>query len=106
MLGSAQRRHAIGLIALVLLATGGILHWRTNGSSGAMHDLRAACLRIGPLMAAIWLAYPQLRRVPVWLWYTLPVVVLALALRPKWLLVLVPLIAVVAIFMPRVRPGR
>jgi len=72
-----------------------------------MNDLEAACLRIGPLLAVIWLAYEQLKRIPVWLWCTLPVIVLVAATRLRWMLwLLVPLIVAVAILKPRVRPRR
>jgi hypothetical protein len=97
VLGPAWRRHAIGVIAVVLLVTGGVLYCTTDGTSNAINDLEATCLRIGPLLAVIWLAYDQLKRVPVWLWCTLPVILVVLATRPRWLLVLVPLIVAAAV---------
>jgi hypothetical protein len=102
----AYRRHAIGIIALALMATGGILYF-TPDKSVVMTDLAAACLRIGPLLAALWLAYDHLKRVPVWVWCTLPVFVLLTATRLRWMLwLLVPLIAALAILKPRARPRR
>ena len=71
-----------------------------------MNDLEAACLRIGPILVVIWLAYEQLKRIPVWLWCTLPVLLLALATRPRMLLVLVPLVVAAAILKPKVWPRR
>ena len=105
MLGPAWRRHAIGIIAVVLLATGAIVPYVLEESPGTI-DLKATCLRIGPLLAVIWLAYEQLKRIPVWLWCTLPVIVVVLATRPRWLLVLVPLLVAAAILKPRVWPRR
>ena len=105
MLGPAWRRHAIGIIAVVLLATGAIVPYVLEESPGTI-DLKATCFRIGPLLAVIWLAYEQLKRIPVWLWCTLPVIVVVLATRPRWLLVLVPLLVAAAILKPRVWPRR
>lgn len=107
VLRPAQRRHAIGILAVVLLVLGVVLYFTTDKTSSAMNDLEAACLRIGPLLAVIWLAYEQLKRIPVWLWCTLPVIVLVAATRLRWMLwLLVPLIVAVAILKPRVRPRR
>jgi hypothetical protein len=102
----AYRRHAIGIIALVLMVIGGVLYF-TPEKSSTLTDLEAACLRIGPLLAALWLAYDHLKRVPVWLWCTLPVIVLLAATRLRWMIwLLVPLIVAAAILKPRARPRR
>jgi hypothetical protein len=90
---------------VVLLATGAIVPYVLEESPGTI-DLKATCFRIGPLLAVIWLAYEQLKRIPVWLWCTLPVIVVVLATRPRWLLVLVPLLVAAAILKPRVWPRR
>lgn len=90
---------------MVLLATGAIVPYVLEESPGTI-DLKATCFRIGPLLAVIWLAYEQLKRIPVWLWCTLPVIVVVLATRPRWLLVLVPLLVAAAILKPRVWPRR
>ena len=92
---------------MVLLAIGAVLYFRADKSSVVMADLEATCLRIGPLLVAIWLAYEQLKRIPVWLWCTLPVIVLVAATRMRWALwLLVPLIVAAAILKPRVWPRR
>ncbi len=103
MIGSAYRRHAIGIIALVLLATGAIVPF-TMEESPATKDLEAACWRIGPLLVAVWLAYEQLKRVPIWLWLALPVLILVVARWPRTLWVVIPLLVAVAILKPRMRP--
>jgi len=105
VLGPAWRRHAIGIFAVVLLVTGAIVPFVLEESPGTK-DLEATCFRIGPLLAVIWLAYEQLKRIPVWLWCTLPVIVLVLATRPRWLWVLLPLLVAAAILKPRVWPRR
>lgn len=95
-----MRRHAIGAISLVLLGiAAGFLIWPPTGPNG--QDLESACLRVGAVMAVIWLAYQHLERVPAWLWFALPVFLLALARRPQMLLFLIPLGIVLAILRPR-----
>jgi hypothetical protein len=100
-----MRRHATGVIALVLLV---LAAWffvsPPTGPVG--QELQAAFARIGVVMAVIWLAYDQLKRVPGWLLWTLPVFVVVLAFRPRYLLILVPVVIALAILRPRVRPGR
>ncbi len=91
----------------MLLATGGALYFRADRSSVVVADLEATCLRIGPLLVAIWLAYEQLKRIPVWLWCALPAIVLLAATRLRWMLwLLVPLLVAAAILKPRVWPRR
>ncbi len=95
-----MRRHAVGLIAIVLVALAVALPYWVEESPNSQ-ELRAACLRIGTVMVILWLAYDQLRLVPIWLWFTFPGLLLVAARRPKWLLLLIPLLAVAAILKPR-----
>ncbi len=63
--------------------------------------LGAACLRVGLMMAILWFAQPQLRNFPRWLVTTI-VVVLLIAMRwPKFLLLALPVIAVMWLLRPR-----
>jgi hypothetical protein len=95
-----MRRYAIGAIALVLLlGAAGLQFCPWNDANAA--DLESACLRIGAVMAVVWLAYQHLEKMPAWLWFVLPVFVLVIARRPRWLLFLIPLAIVLAILRPR-----
>jgi hypothetical protein len=88
----------------LLLIAGGFVIWPPSGPTE--QEFQAACGRIGAVMVLVWLAYEQLRRVPRWLWWTFPVLFTALALRPRWLLLLVPLVIALAILGPRSNPRR
>lgn len=88
------------------MTIGGVLYFTPGEKSNALTTLESDCLRLGPLLAVVWLAYEQLKRVPVWLWCTLPVILVVLATRPKWLWLLLPLIVAAAILKPRVWPRR
>ena len=95
-----MRRHAIAVIALVLLLAAGILWIRPLGYHW-YEPLKSACSRLGPFMAVLWLAYPEVKRLPPWLLGTIPVLVVILAVRPKWLLIAVPIIIALAILKPK-----
>jgi hypothetical protein len=80
-------RPTIGISALLLLAIGAALEvwW----SSDAMQPWIAACIRVGSVLAVLWLAYPQVSRVPAWLIAVgigLVFVALAFARKPQVLI--------------------
>jgi hypothetical protein len=95
-----MRRRAIGLIAIVLLVIAVVMQigqWQDPNAT----DLESACLRIGAVMAVMWLAYEHLHRVPAWAWFTLPVFLVALARRPQWLVFLIPLAIALSLLRPK-----
>ena len=59
-----MKRQVVGLLALGMLAAAGSL-WLSAGDDARAWS--AALLRIGVVLAALWLALPQLRTVPRWL---------------------------------------
>jgi hypothetical protein len=99
---SSWRRYALGGLSLALLA-GAVALTIWPPERVEWMELKSACWRIGLLCAVFWLAFHQLRRIPVWLWAMLPVALIVLARRPQWLLFLVPLLLVIAILKPRRR---
>ncbi len=98
-----MRRTAIGLIALVLLATATALWAASVSGYEAFHG---ACARVGAVMAVAWLAYDQIARLPTWILAAVPALLVILAIRPKWLLVAIPLVIAIAILKPRRKPKR
>jgi len=97
-----MRRIAIGIIAIVLFV--GAAYFHAYPAEGAFWtQLEAACWRVGALMAVIWLAYPEVARLPGWLLGTVPILGIFLALRPKYLLIAVPIVIAMAILKPRAR---
>jgi len=100
------RRHLIGLLGILLLCSGLVLTLARPSWEG-MESFRAAALRLGPFLVVIWLGFPQLQRLPSWLFWTFPVLLLVLAFRPRWFLVLLPLLLALVIINPyRSRSGR
>ena len=55
-------------------------------------------------MAVLWLAYPQVKRLPAWLLGAIPLLVVILAVRPKWFLILLPIVIALAYLNPKRSP--
>jgi hypothetical protein len=98
-----MNRTALGAIAalLVLLA---VLLWSFGSGEIGTTQLVAAALRSGALLGVLWLALPELRRVPSWLLFAILAVVLVLALRPKLFLFACAAVLILAFLRPRHRP--
>ena len=99
-----MHRPTVGIIALVLIGLALLLTfgpWTPVGSEGWL----AACWRIGVVMCLLWLAHPQLERLPGWI--AVPIIgsLLLAAWRPKLLLVGLVIFFAMAILRPRKRPG-
>jgi len=95
-----MNRTAVGIIALVLLLTSLGLFIFPVGDQASVW--MAACLRVGGLMAVVWLAHPQLSYAPRWLLFivVLGVSVLMVIKQPRALIFL----AAIFIVLARLRP--
>ncbi|MGI9474952.1 MAG: hypothetical protein ACR2NZ_25700 [Rubripirellula sp.] len=87
------RRTMVLVISIVLLVTFAVVSWRF-GNQGSAKFVAAATGRIGLVMAALWLAWPSLRRPASWLppgFAVIGVVALAvLAAQPRLIVVAIP----------------
>jgi hypothetical protein len=77
-----SQRTKIGWLALLLLCAGAALLTGIAGSQSTV--IAAALLRVGVVLAALWLAYADLSRVPARLWIAGVAALLVLAIRPRW----------------------
>ena len=59
--------------------------------------LKSACSRLGPCMAVLWLAYPEVKRLPGWVWAIIPLLLLLIAWRRVAFLYALPFIIALAI---------
>jgi hypothetical protein len=100
-----MRRHAVGIIA-VLLLLGAVAFWIWPAEGEGHPALEAACWRVGALMAVLWAAWPDIGRLPRWMAWAIPVLVVLLALRPRWFLLAIPILIVLAILKPRTTSRR
>jgi hypothetical protein len=99
-----MRRHLIGIIAVALLMLAAIA---TVWPSGApfWEFCQSMSWRLGAVMAFWWLAYPEAVKLPVWLWFVLPALLVALLMKgPARWLILVLLAAMVMLTMLKPRP--
>jgi len=99
------RRHMIGIIAIVLLLAAAAL-WIWPLDVDWHEPLKAACSRLGPCMAVLWLAYPEVKRLPPWLLATIPALVVVLAVRPRWFLIALPIVIALAVLRPKGPPRK
>jgi hypothetical protein len=74
-------RAKIGWLALALVAVGALMLARAADSESAFAP---ACLRVGVVLGALWLAYAELARVPARLWGAGAAALLIVAVRPRW----------------------
>lgn len=101
-----MERHRVGILAVVLLVIGGVLEFSGLAESG-YQQWSAACVRIGILLAVMWLALPQLGlwSSKVFLFGTLFLAVV-LAVRPKLFIFALVAVIVVAVLRPRMKKLR
>jgi len=97
---SMNRRPLIGILSVMLLAVG-ILPWAMSMGSDAMLGLSAACIRVGVLLATVYLAYPDLKGIPSWLFTLLLVSLCAVMWRPRLAVVIVPIVLAIWVLRPR-----
>jgi hypothetical protein len=97
-----SQRTKIGWLALALLTCGAVL--LTGVAGGQSLAWAAACLRVGVVLGALWLAYAELSRVPARLWTAAVAALVVLALRPRWWPVAV--LVFVALLLVRSPPTR
>lgn len=95
-----MRRNALGVIALSLVCVG-IYYWIWPPGSSELEFLHGSCIKSGTVLIALWLAYPQLERLPTWLFIPCLVVPVIIAIRPRLALILIPILAVLWIIRPR-----
>ena len=94
-----MRRHGFGIAAILFLIVGCLYWWRTP--IGVETWVQGATVRIGLVLAAIWLAYPELKKIPGWLCAVLLVALAVVAIRPRLIVVVVPAVIAIWILRPR-----
>lgn len=94
------RRHLMGFFGIAFLIGGvGLLY--VKGASDSQWSMFASiCIRVGLMLGAIWLAFPQVvgiaKRFPPWLMATAAISAIVVAARPRMILYLGPVVAAIA----------
>jgi hypothetical protein len=86
------RRHILGLIAIAALLAAAVFCFYPPLEQ--YKALAGPGVRIGSVLAVLWLAWPDLHRLPQWTWYALPLALLALIWARPMLIYLAPVLGV------------
>lgn len=97
-----MHRRAIGIIACVLLLIAAMM-WMWPLASEFHLGLEAACWRVGALMAVLWMAYPDLKRLPGWMLVLVPVMLIAIAFKPRRAIYVLPILLLIMLLRPRAK---
>ena len=94
-------RTKIGVIGIVLLAVGGYVRWFPPESLSNSDMLEGACIRVGSVMAVLWIAYPELIKLPTWISAATMIATPVIAWKPKIALLVLPLLFALWILYPK-----
>ena len=83
-----MRRHLIGILAVLFLVSG-LAFWLLP-AQGGYEQYHAECWRMGTVLVMLWLAYPNLYRLPPCLAVAVPVGLIVLFYRRNWLRAIIP----------------
>ncbi len=101
-----MRRHALGIIGTVALVVGLAAYCVADDQDGTMQAVAGSGTRIGAVLLSIWLAFPQISRVPAWMYKSGLVSALVIAIRPKAAFVILPALAFIWLLRPRPNPSK
>jgi hypothetical protein len=96
-------RTKIGCIGVALLAVAGYFHWFPPESLSNTDAFVSAGLRVGLVMLVLWVAYPELIKLPTWISLATLVATPIIAWRPRAALVIIPILILVWILYPRAK---
>jgi hypothetical protein len=80
------RRNLLGVIGLLSLAVG-IYFYVRPPDVASVEFVQGSCIKSGFVLLAAWLAFPQLDRMPGWLFAVLVGGLLTVAVRPRLVIV-------------------
>jgi hypothetical protein len=95
-----MHRPTVGILAIVVLALGAALSLLGSGDDAQAWG--AGLMRVGIALAALWLALPELKRLPAWMLVAVAVLLIVLARWPRQFFIAVVLAVAFAVLRPRV----
>lgn len=93
-------RNKIGIVSLITLVTSAAM-WVFGGTDSSFITVQGSLLKVGLVMGAVWLAYPQLAMLPIWLATIGVGSVLAVLLFKKAAIFVIPLLIIIWLLRPR-----
>lgn len=98
-------RHILGILGLLLFFPG-VLLYLCYPSIDPQQFYLGAMVRIGAVLCTLWLAHPQLSRIPGWMYQAVAASALVVAIRPKLIALVLPALLALWILKPRIKtPG-
>jgi hypothetical protein len=98
-----MNRYTLGVVALLLLIVGGFIAVRHPEGGAAFSG---ACVRIGMVLGAAWLAWPQIaglwNKTPRWLLIATGIGILICVVQPLWALAAIPVLAGLWFLAPKI----
>lgn len=94
-----MRRHAFGIFALIFVIAG--VYFALQPPRETTQWFYGVLLRVGLVLGALWLAYPELSRVPPWLFGVLAVAIGIVMVRPRLIIIVAPAVVAIWILRPR-----
>ena len=95
-----SKRTQFGLLSLVLLTAAGVL-WLMGIETTDYAPILSPLMRLGLVLGAVWIAWPQITKLPIWLATVGIVTVVAFLIFKKAALVLIPLLVLIYFLRPR-----
>jgi hypothetical protein len=95
-----MQRRILALSAIAMFLGAGAIYLWWPEAEGSL----AFCWRSAAVLAAAWLAYDDVQRLPTWLLLTVPVVLIALVRWPRMLLLVLPLLIAWVVISHLMRP--
>lgn len=93
-------RHQIGIVSLLLLVATVVI-WFNSGSGEELPAVLGALLKVGLTFGAVWLAYPQLSKLPTWLAAITVGSILTILIFRKAAIFLIPLLIIIWFLRPK-----
>jgi hypothetical protein len=94
------QRRILGITAIVMLF-GAVVTWLWQPEAEGLlafywQNAQAFCWRMGAVLAAAWLAFEDVQRIPGWLLLISPVLLIVLVRAPRFFLLLLPVLVLCA----------
>jgi hypothetical protein len=95
-------RRKVGIFAVVLLAIGWGIQWWPDAAD-SYDVLSGACVRVGAVLAVLWLALPETGRPQNrWVLVGLAIMAAVVVFRPRLILLALVVIVAIAVLRPRI----
>jgi Ni,Fe-hydrogenase I cytochrome b subunit len=99
-----MHRPTVGVLAIVLLLAGGVMYFAGYDEGNALL-LQAAFLRVGAVLATLWIAHPELSRMRPWMVILFVAALVGVVFVRRLLVPLLVVALLIAILRPRAPRG-